>query len=105
MARRPSQGSEWPASLARTWHTDGMIFYRGYVLTVCEYPAHTPGRHQRKDQPMTWTSFHRRGDVLRDVIAAADQRGDGVLPRDVHGVSATFADDLDLLAALQLKWH
>ena len=36
---------------------------------------------------MTWTSFHRRGDVLRDVIAAADQRRDGVLPRDVAGVS------------------
>ena len=54
---------------------------------------------------MTWTSFHRRGDVLRDVIAAADQRRDGVLPHDVDGVSATFADELDLLAALQLKWH
>jgi hypothetical protein len=54
---------------------------------------------------MTWTSFHRRGDVLRDVIAAADTRRDGVLPRDVDGVSASFADDLDLLAALQLKWH
>jgi hypothetical protein len=54
---------------------------------------------------MTWTSFHRRGDVLRDVIAAADERRDGVLPRDVDGVSATFTDDLDLLAALQLKWH
>ena len=54
---------------------------------------------------MTWTSFHRRGDVLRDVIAVADERRDGVLPADVDGVSATFADDLDLLAALQLKWH
>ncbi len=54
---------------------------------------------------MTWTSFHRRGDVLRDVIAAADQRRDGTLPRDVDGVSATFADDLELLGALQLKWH
>jgi hypothetical protein len=54
---------------------------------------------------MTWTSFHRRGDVLRDVIAVADQRRDGVLPRDVDGVSAVFTDDLDLLAALQLKWH
>ena len=54
---------------------------------------------------MTWTSFHRRGEVLRDVIAAADQRRDGVLPRDVDGVSATFADDLELLGALQLKWH
>ena len=54
---------------------------------------------------MTWTSFHRRGDVLRDVIAAADERRDGNLPSDVAGVSASFADDLDLLAALQLKWH
>jgi hypothetical protein len=54
---------------------------------------------------MTWTSFHRRGDVLRDVIATADQRRDGALPTDLDGVSATFADDLDLLAALQLKWH
>ena len=54
---------------------------------------------------MTWTSFHRRGDVLRDVIAAADERRDGVLPRDVDGVTAVFADDLELLGALQLKWH
>jgi hypothetical protein len=54
---------------------------------------------------MTWTSFHRRGDVLREVIAAADQRRDGALPTDVDGVSATFADELDLLGALQLKWH
>ena len=54
---------------------------------------------------MTWTSFHRRGDVLRNVTATADLRRDGVLPRDVDGVAATFADDLDLLAALQLKWH
>ena len=54
---------------------------------------------------MTWTSFHRRGDVLRDVIAAADQRRDGILPTDLDGVGETFADDLDVLAALQLKWH
>ena len=54
---------------------------------------------------MTWTSFHRRGEVLRDVIAAADQRRDGILPLDIDGVSATFADDLDLLGALQLRWH
>ncbi len=54
---------------------------------------------------MTWTSFHRRGEVLRDVIAAADRRRDGALPTDVDGVPATFADDRDLLAALQLKWH
>ena len=54
---------------------------------------------------MTWTSFHRRGDVLRDVIAAADRRRDGVLPSDVAGVGAVFADDLELLGTLQLKWH
>ena len=54
---------------------------------------------------MTWTSFHRRADVLRDVLAAADQRRDGELPRDVEGVSTAFVDDVDLLATLQLKWH
>jgi hypothetical protein len=54
---------------------------------------------------MTWTSFHRRGEVLRAVIAAADLRRDGQLPTDIAGVTATFADDRDLLAALQLKWH
>jgi hypothetical protein len=54
---------------------------------------------------MTWTSFHRRGDVLRDVIAVADARRDGTLPDDVDGLTTAFADDLDLLATLQLKWH
>jgi len=54
---------------------------------------------------MTWTSFHRRGEVLRDVIAAADQRRDGTLPLDIDGVWATFDDELELLGALQLKWH
>ena len=45
---------------------------------------------------MTWTSYHRRGDVLRTVVATADQRRDGTLPTDVDGVAATFRDDLDL---------
>jgi hypothetical protein len=54
---------------------------------------------------MTWTSFHRRGDVLRAVIAAADARRDGVLPTHVPGVPETFVDDADLVAALTLKWH
>ena len=54
---------------------------------------------------MTWTSFHRRGDVLRAVIAVADERRDGALPRDVEGIADTFADDLELLGTLQLKWH
>jgi hypothetical protein len=53
---------------------------------------------------MTWTSFHRRGDVLRRVIAAADARRDGVLPRDIDGASAVFDDDRDLLGALQISW-
>lgn len=54
---------------------------------------------------MTWTSYHRRGEVLRTVISVADERRDGRLPTDVEGVSETFADELDLLGALQLRWH
>jgi hypothetical protein len=54
---------------------------------------------------MTWKAFHNRGEVLRSVIAAAAVRRDGILPMDVDGVSTTFRDELDLLAALQLKWH
>ena len=54
---------------------------------------------------MTWTSHHRRGDVLREVIRTADTRLDGRLPLDVEGVAETFGDDLALLGALQLRWH
>ena len=54
---------------------------------------------------MTWKSFHRRGEVLRDVIAAADARRDGSLPMDVAGVAETFGDEHALLGALTLKWH
>jgi hypothetical protein len=54
---------------------------------------------------MTWNAFHRRGEVLRTVIATADARRDGILPMDVDGVAQTFEDDLDVLAALQLRWH
>lgn len=54
---------------------------------------------------MTWTSFHRRGEVLRAVCAAADTRRDGVLPTDVEGVAETFGDEVTLLGALQLRWH
>lgn len=54
---------------------------------------------------MTWDAFHRRGEVLRAVVRAADARRDGTLPRDVPGVAETFADDLALVAALQLRWH
>lgn len=54
---------------------------------------------------MTWSAFHRRGDVLRAVVEAADARRDGVLPLDVPGVAEHFVDDLDLLSALLLRWH
>jgi hypothetical protein len=53
----------------------------------------------------TWTSHHRRGEVLRRVMEAADERRDGILPTDVDGVAETFGDSLDLLGALQLRWH
>jgi hypothetical protein len=43
--------------------------------------------------------------VLRAVEAAADARRDGIVPSDVDGVAQTFADDRDLVAALQLRWH
>lgn len=54
---------------------------------------------------MTWNAYHRRGEVLSTAIATADARRDGRLPTDVDGVRATFADDLDLLGTLQLRWH
>lgn len=54
---------------------------------------------------MTWKAFHNRGETLRAVIATASVRRDGILPMDLDGVAETFADELDLLAALQLKWH
>ena len=54
---------------------------------------------------MSWNTFHRRGDTLRAVVETANERRDGVLPVDVPGVAENFADELDLLGALQLKWH
>lgn len=54
---------------------------------------------------MTWTAHHHRDDIVREVVEAANSRRDGVLPRDIDGVSETFADDLALIGALQLKWH
>jgi len=54
---------------------------------------------------MTWKAFHNRSETLRSVIAAAAVRRDGILPMDVAGVAETFEGELDLLAALQLKWH
>jgi hypothetical protein len=54
---------------------------------------------------MTWTTFHRRGEVLRTVTTTVDTRRDGLLPMDVAGVRETFGDELSLIAALQLRWH
>ena len=54
---------------------------------------------------MTWKSFPRRGEILRDVITTANERRDGNLPMDVEGVADTFGDELTLLGALQLRWH
>lgn len=54
---------------------------------------------------MTWDTFHRRGDVLRAVISEVNANCDGQLPMHLPGVAETFADELDLLGSLQLRWH
>lgn len=54
---------------------------------------------------MTWNAFHHRGETLRQAVAIADARADGVLPMDVAGVTDCFDDELDLLSAMMLKWH
>lgn len=58
-----------------------------------------------KELTMTWKAFHNRGETLRSVIATAATRRDGILPMDVPGATEHFRDELDLLGALQLKWH
>jgi hypothetical protein len=54
---------------------------------------------------MTWDAYHHRGDTLRAVTDEANARRDGVLPTELPGVAETFTDELDLVAALQLRWH
>lgn len=54
---------------------------------------------------MNWKAYHSRGEILHDVIDTADERCDGLLPMDVDGVAEKFDNELDLLCALQLKWH
>lgn len=54
---------------------------------------------------MNWEAFHHRGEVLHAVITEVDNRRDGILPTDLPGVDETFRDELDLLAALALRWH
>ena len=72
------------------------VTYSEYVLTVCD---------AREGIAMTWSTVHHRGEILRAVTLAADERRDGVLPMDVTGVHETFGDEPTLLAALQLRWH
>jgi hypothetical protein len=62
-------------------------------------------RSHSKELTMTWKAFHNRGETLRAVIAESAVRRDGILPMDVPGVAERFRDELDLLGALQLKWH
>jgi hypothetical protein len=54
---------------------------------------------------MTWDAYHHRGEVLRTVIDEANHRLDGTLPMELPDVRDAFADELNLLAALQLRWH
>lgn len=54
---------------------------------------------------MTWEAFHHRGDVLNTVIAELATQREATLPLELPGVRATFRDELDLLAALHLRWH
>ena len=54
---------------------------------------------------MSWNDFHRREDILRVVMNAANENRDGVLPMHVAGVTQNFSDELDLVGALLLKWN
>jgi hypothetical protein len=55
---------------------------------------------------MTWDAIHNRDDVLRRVMAVAENRRDGRLPWDeVTGVASVFDGPADLVGALQMRWH
>ncbi len=54
---------------------------------------------------MTWEAFHHRADVLRAVVAHADEQRDGLLPLHLPGVAEEFRDEADLLGALRLRWN
>ena len=54
---------------------------------------------------MTWHHHRNRGEILRDVASYADTRRDGRLPMHLAGVRESFDDELELLGALQLRWH
>ncbi|MBO0842936.1 MAG: hypothetical protein J2O46_07100 [Nocardioides sp.] len=54
---------------------------------------------------MSWTNHHKRGEILHTVISTVNERRDGLLPMDLPGVADTFHGEIDVLAALQLRWH
>jgi hypothetical protein len=54
---------------------------------------------------MSWTAFHSRGETLQAVVDTVNARRDGLLPMQLPGVAENFADELDLVGALLLKWH
>jgi hypothetical protein len=54
---------------------------------------------------MSWNDFHHREETLRTVVDTVNVNRDGVLPMHVAGVTHNFADELDLVGALLLKWH
>lgn len=54
---------------------------------------------------MSLTTPHRRGEVLREVLTAVEERRDALVPLDLPGVRETFGDELSVLAAMSLRWH
>ncbi len=54
---------------------------------------------------MTRGAVHHRGEVLRHVVDAANERRDGVLPMELSGVAEHIGDEFAVIAALQLRWH
>jgi len=54
---------------------------------------------------MTWTTHHNRGHLLREIEAVTAERRDGLLPMDLDGLTTVFDDELEILAALQLRWY
>ncbi|MBF4160069.1 hypothetical protein [Nocardioides acrostichi] len=46
-----------------------------------------------------------RGEILRQAMIVADIRLDGRLPWDLDGARECFADDLDFVGALSMRWH
>jgi len=56
---------------------------------------------------MTWDAYHRRKDILREMLAIADRRRDVTLTHlldTVEGAHEAFPADTDLLFELQMTW-